>query len=78
MLVLATVISTSVPAVVYAAPAPGDMYECLNHTHVWDKRQCPEFKTGGPAGFPGAGGGGRGGILGAIGDLVGGLTGGLL
>lgn len=50
---------------------PKVMYECVNHSHVWDKRQCPEFNSG-PAGFPG-GGGGNGGLLGALGDLVGGI-----
>jgi len=56
-----------------SAPPTKEMYECVNHTHVWDKAQCPEFKSAGPASFPGGGGGGRGGLLGLVHDLTGGL-----
>lgn len=72
LLIFGTVVT---PAYAQADQKP--MYECLNHTHVWDKRQCAEFRTG-PGGFPGGGPGDGGGLIGLIGGLLGGLTGGLL
>lgn len=52
-------------------PSPPVLIECPNHSHVWNRNQCPN--SGGPFGFPSSGGG-SGGLLG----LLGGLTGGLL
>ena len=61
-------------AVIPASAAPGqtEMYECNNHSHVFDRRQCPENRTYPPGAFPGGGGGQQhGGLLGTIGHILG-------
>lgn len=74
----------AIVAGISVTPASADgptLYECLNHSHVYDKRQCPEFQGGDgfPGQYPGAGGGSdEGGLLGTIRGVLHGLTGGIL
>lgn len=62
-------------AIVVAAKAGADtpMIECPNHSHVWNRQDCPP--DSGPFGFPGTGhgGAGQGGLLGLVHNLTGGL-----
>lgn len=74
--VIAMVCFANLVAITPALADPPSVIECENHSHVYDKKDCPENASSNNwTKFPGSGGGGQGngGLLGLVHSLTGGL-----